>query len=135
RLRASAWVVGSALAAVVGILAVASSFLVSPAARTLSERDTIVLADFENTTGEPVFDGTLKVALAVALEQSPFLKVFGDERARQTLSLMRRPPHERVTPARRREIAQRERLKALLNGSIASLGQNYVITLEAVNAQ
>jgi tetratricopeptide (TPR) repeat protein len=131
----SVWVVGSALAAIVGMLAVGASFLVSPAARTLNERDTIVLADFENTTGEPVFDGALKVALAVALEQSPFLKVFPDDRARETLRLMERPVDERVTRSLAREIARREQVKALIAGSIASLGRNYVVTLEAVNAE
>ena len=91
-----------------GILAVASSFFVSPGARTLTEQDTIVLADFENTTGEPVFDGALKVALAVALEQSPFLKVFPDDRARETLRLMQRSPDERITAiARARDRAAR----------------------------
>ena len=84
-----------------GVLVVAASFFVSPGARTLTERDTIVLADFENTTGEPVFDGALKVALAVALEQSPFLKVFPDDRARETLRLMQRSPDERITPVDR----------------------------------
>ena len=69
------WIGGTALALIVAAVMV-GSFFVSPGARTLNERDTIVLADFENTTGEPVFDGALKVALAVALEQSPFLKVF-----------------------------------------------------------
>jgi serine/threonine protein kinase/tetratricopeptide (TPR) repeat protein len=129
------WFVGSALAAVIVMVVVGSSFLVSPGARTLSERDTIVLADFENDTGEPVFDGTLKIALAVALEQSPFLRVFPDERARETLRLMERSPNEPVTRLVAREIAQREQLKALLAGSIVRLGQNYVLTLEAVNAQ
>ncbi len=112
-----------------------SSFFVSPGARTLTEQDTIVLADFENTTGEPVFDGALKVALAVALEQSPFLKVFPDDRARETLRLMQRSPDERVTRSIAREIARREQLKALLAGSIASLGRNYVLALEAINAE
>ena len=102
---------------------------------TLTEQDTIVLADFENATGEPVFDGTLKVALAVALEQSPFLKVFPDERARETLRLMQRSPDERITRSVAREIAQREQLKALLAGSIVRLGENYVLALEAINAQ
>ncbi len=101
---------------------------------TLTEQDTIVLADFANTTGDPVFDGALKVALAVALEQSPFLKVFPDERMRETLRLMGRPPDAQVTRAVAREIAQRERLKALLAGSIASLGRNFVLAVEAVNA-
>ena len=88
-----------------------------------------------NTTGEPVFDGTLKVALAVALEQSPFLKVFPDDRVRETLRLMQRPPEERVTRSIAREIARREQLKALVAGSIGSLGSNYVLALEAINAE
>jgi tetratricopeptide (TPR) repeat protein len=135
RLRTRWWVGGTALAAMAAMVIVGASFFVSPGARTLNERDTIVLADFENTTGEPVFDGALKVALAVALEQSPFLKVFPDERARETLRLMQRSPDERVTRSMAREIARREQLKALLAGSIASLGRNYVIALEAINAE
>ena len=79
-----------------------------------------MLADFANTTGEPVFDGALKVALAVALEQSPFLKVFPDQRVQETLRLMERSPDERVTRSLAREIAQREQLKALLAGSIGT---------------
>ena len=77
--------------------AVSALLFTSPRGRHLTEQDTIVLADFQNTTGEPVFDGALKVALAVALEQSPFLKVFPDDRARETLRLMQRPADERVT--------------------------------------
>jgi tetratricopeptide (TPR) repeat protein len=133
---ASPWAVGAGLAALIVVLVIGSSFLVSRGtAGTLNERDTIVLADFENATGEPVFDGTLKVALAVALEQSPFIKVFPDERARETLRLMERSADEPITRAVAREIAQREQLKALLAGSIVRLGQNYVIGLEAINAQ
>lgn len=128
------WAAAAALAAAIAVLAVASWFL-SPGVRTLSEQDTIVLADFENTTGEPVFDGALKVALAVALEQSPFLKVFPDDRARDTLRLMQRSPDERITRSIAREIARREQLKALLAGSIAGLGRHYVIALEAINAE
>jgi tetratricopeptide (TPR) repeat protein len=135
RRRGSWWLAGSAVAAVIAVAAVAASFVVSPRARTLTERDTIMLADFENTTSEPVFDGTLKVALAVALEQSPFLQVFPDDRARETLRLMERPPTEQITKTIAREIAQREHLKALIAGSIVSLGRNYVIGLEAVNAE
>ena len=100
----------------------------------LTEQDTIVLADFANTTGDPVFDGALKVALTVAVEQSPFLKVFPEERVRDTLRLMNRPPDSPVTRPVAREIAQREQLKALLAGSIAPLGRNYVLAVEAVNA-
>ena len=129
------WLVGVAIAAVVAILAVASTSFISPDARSLTERDTIVVADFENTTGEPVFDGALKVALAVALEQSPFLKMFPDDRARDTLRLMQRSPDERITRSLARDIARREQLKALIAGSISSLGRNYVLALEAVNAE
>jgi tetratricopeptide (TPR) repeat protein len=126
---------GAAIAAVLAVAVVAAPFLVSPRARTLTARDTVVLADFENTTGDPVFDGALKVAFAVALEQSPFLKVFPDDQARETLRLMQRSPDERVTRSIAREIARREQLKALIAGSIASFGRNYVISLEAVNAE
>jgi tetratricopeptide (TPR) repeat protein len=130
------WMIGAGIAAFVGIAAVGLTFFVSPRGgiTTLTAQDTIVLADFENTTNEPVFDGALKVALAVALEQSPFLKVFPDDRARDTLRLMERSPDERITRALARDIARREQLKALISGSIASLGRNYVIALEAVNA-
>ena len=130
------WIIGPAIAAVAGVIAVALTFFISPRpeARTLTAQDTIVISDFENTTNEPVFDGALKVALAVALEQSPFLKVFPDDRARDTLRLMERAPDERITRALARDIARREQLKALISGSIASLGHNYVIALEAVNA-
>jgi tetratricopeptide (TPR) repeat protein len=134
-LRMPWWVAGAALGAMVGILGVASSYFAPLGARTLTEQDSIVLADFDNTTGEAVFDGALKVALAVALEQSPFLKVFPDDRARETLRLMRRSPDERLTRSLAREVARREQVKALFAGSIASLGRNYVLTLEAINAE
>jgi len=100
----------------------------------LTDKDTIVLADFLNTTGDAVFDGTLKLALAVQLGQSPFLSIFGDDRLREALRFMGRPPDERVTRDVGREICLRQGLKALLAGSIAPLGSNYVITLEAINA-
>ncbi len=134
--RTPAWVAGLVLAAGVVAIVVGSSFVIAPGgARTLTERDTIVMADFENGTGDPVFNGTLEIALAVGLEQSPFLKIFPEERARQTLRLMQRSPDERLTRSVAREIAQREQLKGLLAGSIVKLGENYVITIEAVNAQ
>lgn len=101
----------------------------------LTEKDTLVLADFLNTTGDPVFDGTLKQALAVHLEQSPFLNIFSDQRVRETLRLMNRSPDERVTKEISREICQRQGLKAFLSGTISPLGGNYVITLDATNAQ
>ncbi|MFY9573658.1 MAG: serine/threonine-protein kinase, partial [Blastocatellia bacterium] len=106
----------------------------TPAA-SLTEKDTIVLTDFVNTVGDPVFDGTLKQALAVQLEQSPFLNIFSDQRVREALKFMERSPDERVTRDVGREICQRQGLKAMLVNSIASLGNHYVITLQAVNAQ
>jgi tetratricopeptide (TPR) repeat protein/predicted Ser/Thr protein kinase len=128
-------VVGAGLAALIALIALAA-FLVGPRdGATLTEQDVIVLADFANTTGEPVFDGALKVALAVALEQSPFLKVFSEERVRETLRLMERPATTPITRSVAREIAVREHLKALIAGSIARLGAHYVVALEAVNAE
>ena len=129
------WLAGATLAAVAVVLAMSSPFLLPRGARALTAQDTIVLADFLNTTGEPVFDGTLKVALAVGLEQSPFLKVFPEERVREALGFMDRSRDERVTRSIGREIAQREHLKAVLAGSIATLGRNYVLALEAINAE
>ncbi|HXT63512.1 MAG TPA: protein kinase, partial [Pyrinomonadaceae bacterium] len=101
----------------------------------LTERDTIVLADFANSTGDPVFDGTLKQALAAQLEQSPFLNIFSDQRVRETLRFMNRSPDERVTKEIAREICQRQGLKAFLSGTISTLGSHYVITLEATSTQ
>jgi len=132
RSRIRMWAAGTVAAAAT----VAIAFLFSaPSGGKLTEQDTILLADFANTTGEPVFDGALKVALAVALEQSPFLKVFPDTRVRETLRLMQRPADEQLTRAIAREVARREQLKALVAGSIASLGKNYVLALEAINAE
>src|SRR4030095_9020721 len=97
---------------------------------------TILLADFVNTTGDAAFDGsTLKQALAVQLRQTPFLRLFPEEGARETLRYMGHSEDERVTRPVGREICQRRGLKALLVGTIASLGRNYVITLEAINGQ
>jgi tetratricopeptide (TPR) repeat protein len=99
----------------------------------LTERDAILLADFVNTTGETVFDDTLKKALAVHLDQSPFLNVVPDERVRETLKYMGRSPDERVSGSVAREVCQRDGIKAMLAGSIASLGSHYAIHLEALN--
>jgi eukaryotic-like serine/threonine-protein kinase len=101
----------------------------------LTEKDSVLLADFVNTTGDAVFDGTLKQALAVQLEQSPYLNLLAESRIQQALRLMGRSPDERLTNDVAREICQREALKAMLTGSIASLGSHYVITLDAINAQ
>lgn len=101
----------------------------------LSDKDTILLADFVNTTGEAVFDDTLKQGLRVQLQQTPFLNLFPEETVLETLAFMGRSGDERVTRQVGREICQRRGLKAMVIGTIASLGRNYVITLEAINGQ
>ncbi len=110
-------------------------FFRSRRASALGEKDTVVLADFVNTTGDPVFDGTLKQALSVQLEQSPFLNIMPESRIHQALSFMGRQPNERITNDVAREIGMREGAKAVLAGSISSLGSSYVINLSALNAQ
>jgi len=100
-----------------------------------TEKDFILLADFVNTTGDGVFDGTLKQALAVQLEQSPYLNILPQSRIQQALRFMGRSPDERVTSDVAREICVRNGVKAMLTGSISSLGSHYVIDLNAVNAQ
>ena len=101
----------------------------------LTEKDTVVLADFVNTTGDSVFDGTLKQALAVQLEQSPYLNLLPESRIREALRFMGRPPDARLSNDVAREICMREGAKAMLTGAIASLGTHYVITVSALNAQ
>jgi serine/threonine protein kinase/tetratricopeptide (TPR) repeat protein len=104
-------------------------------AAALTEKDTIVLADFANSTGDAVFDDTLKTALSVALNQSPFLNVLSENKVAATLKLMSRPAGTKLTPEVTRELCQRADSKAYLAGSIASLGSQYVLGLNAVNCQ
>jgi eukaryotic-like serine/threonine-protein kinase len=104
-----------------------------PVAAPLTEKDSIVLTDFDNSTGEAVFDDALKQALAVDLGQSPFLNILSDRRVGETLQLMGRPANDKVTPAVAREICLRTGTKAFLKGSISRLGSQYVLGLEAVN--
>jgi DNA-binding winged helix-turn-helix (wHTH) protein len=99
----------------------------------LTDKDRIVLADFVNTTGDPVFDGTLRQGLAVQLEQSPFLSLASDERVRKALRLMGRRPDTRLTPELAREVCQRTAGAAVLEGSVARLGSQYVLGLLAKN--
>ncbi len=131
RHKTGAGIIGIAFVLLVG----AAVFFYFNRAQALTEKDTILIADFVNTTGDSVFDGTLKQALAVQLGQSPFLNIYTDERVREALRFMGRSPDERITKDIAREICQRQGLKAMLAGSISSLGNNYVITLEAMNAQ
>jgi serine/threonine protein kinase/tetratricopeptide (TPR) repeat protein len=128
--KIAAVVAGLILLALAGV----SAYFVTHRKPTLTDKDTILLTDFVNTTGEPVFDGTLKQALSVQLGQTPFLNIFPDERVRETLRFMNRSPDERVTKDIGREICERQGIKALLVGTIKSLGTHYIITLEALNA-
>jgi len=101
----------------------------------LTEKDTIVLADFSNSTGDAVFDDTLKTALSVSLRQSPFLNVLSDSEVAKTLQQMTRPASTKLTPEVARELCQRAGSKAYLAGSIGRLGSEYVLGLRAVNCQ
>jgi len=117
----------------VAALVVGGFYFRSPSAKPLTEKDTIVLADFANTTGDAVFDDALKQALAVDLEQSPFLNVLSDRKMGETLRLMGRPTNDRVTREVAQEICLRTGSKALLAGSISRLGSQYIVGLQAVN--
>jgi len=108
-------------------------YLRSRPAAPLTEKDTIVLADFANTTSETVFDDTLKQALRVQLEQSPFLNVLSDQKVDGQLRLMGRPKDQRLTEDVAREVCQRTGSKAVLEGSVSSLGSHYAIGLNALN--
>jgi serine/threonine protein kinase/tetratricopeptide (TPR) repeat protein len=118
----------------VGALAGGGLYLRSRGAGTLTTQDTVLIADFVNTTGDVVFDGTLKKALAVDLEQSPYLKVLSEGKVGQTLTLMGKPSDTRLTPEIAREICQRVGVKAMITGSIASVGSQYLVTVAAINA-
>jgi len=118
---------------VAALIGVSLYYFRSRPAATLTEKDTIVLADFVNATGDQVFDSALKQALAVDLGQSPFLNVLSDRKMSETLRLMGRASGERVTRELAQEICLRTGSKALLSGSISSLGSQYMVGLEAVN--
>jgi serine/threonine protein kinase/Flp pilus assembly protein TadD len=120
----------------VGALIVAGGlYWHSSAAPKLSDQDILVLADFNNATGDPVFDDTLKQAISVQLGQSPFLNILSDARTRATLRLMAKPPGTKVTGDVARDLCQRAGAKAYVAGSISSLGSQYVLGLESINCK
>jgi eukaryotic-like serine/threonine-protein kinase len=129
------WKVAVPVAVLMAVLIAGGLYFRSVHAAKLTEKDTVVLAEFANTTGDPVFDGTLKQALAVDLDQSPFLQVVPPARIQKTLTFMGRSPDERLTTDLARDLCLRVGSKAMLSGSIASLGTQYVLTLNAVNCQ
>jgi predicted Ser/Thr protein kinase len=117
---------------VVGIVAV-SLYFRSHHAAPLTEKDTILLADFTNSTGDPVFDGSLQKGLSVQLEQSPFLSIASEEQIQQTLKLMGQKPDAKLTGQVARDLCQRISSAAVLEGSIAQIGTQYLLTLKAIN--
>ncbi len=129
------WMAIAAVAVVAVALGVGAWLYFARRAQALTEKDTIVLGDFTNTTGDAIFDDTLKTALNVSLRQSPFLNVLSDSEVAKTLKQMTRPADTRLTPAVTRELCQRAGSKAYLAGTIGSLGSEYVLGLKAVNCR
>jgi hypothetical protein len=113
------------------MLALVGAYVHFRPAPRLTNKDTIVLADFTNTTGDPVFDETLRQGLAIQLEQSPFLSLISDQRIRRTLALMQQPADAKLTPEIAKAICERSNSAAVLEGSISSLGSQYVLGLRA----
>jgi len=120
---------------VVGVLAAGGFYLRARRTPKLTDKDTVVLSEFDNRTGDPIFDGTLKPALAIDLEQTPFLSLLPDQRVRSTLKLMNRREDERVTRDAALEICQRADSKAVIAGSIVSVGGEYIINLEVLDCR
>lgn len=127
------WVVATCALVLAASLGAAGFYFHRHKGRKLTEKDTVVLADFANSTGDPVFDDTLKTALNVALNQSPFLNVLSEDKVASTLKLMTRPANTRLTPAVTEELCQRAGSQAFIAGSIDRLGSDYVIGLKAIN--
>jgi eukaryotic-like serine/threonine-protein kinase len=128
------WEIALPTAAALVALAATAYFYLHRAPK-LTNQDTIVLADFVNATGDPIFDGTLRQGLAIQLEQSPFLKIVDDEQLRRDLRLMSLQPGARVTNQIAHDVCLREGAAATIDGTIANLGKNYVIMLQAVTCQ
>jgi serine/threonine protein kinase/tetratricopeptide (TPR) repeat protein len=133
--KSAPWALVSVAAIVLIGLAVWARLFYPHKVHALTDKDTIVLADFTNTTGDPVFDGTLRQGLSVQLEQSPFLSIITDQQIQQTLGLMGQPADAKLIPAIAREVCQRTSSAAVLDGSIAKIGTQYLLTLKAVNCE
>jgi len=127
------WAAATGTATLLLALAVGGWLYSARGAHALTDKDSIVLADFENKTGDPVFDDTLRQGLSVELAQSPFLTLIPEGKVNETLKLMGRPAGDRLTPEVTREVCQRAGAKAMLTGSITGLGNQYVIGLRAMN--
>src|SRR6476660_8802232 len=128
------WKIAGAAALVV-LLGATALYYYSRQGKTLTDKDTIVLADFANTTGDPVFDGTLRQGLASQLQQTPFISLVSDSIIAHTLTLMSKPRDTRLSPDLAREVGQRVGATATIEGSISALGTQYVVSLKAVNCR
>jgi DNA-binding winged helix-turn-helix (wHTH) protein/tetratricopeptide (TPR) repeat protein len=135
KLTGPRWIAIAAVVVVAVALGVGAWLYFARRGQALTEKDTIVLGDFTNTTGDAIFDDTLKTALSVSLRQSPFLNVLSDSEVTKTLQEMTRPADTKLTPEVARELCQRAGSKAYLAGTIGSLGSQYVLGLKAVNCR
>jgi eukaryotic-like serine/threonine-protein kinase len=129
------WIATGTTILVIGLAVGARLFFFPRKAHALTDKDTIVLADFANTTNNRVFDGTLRQGLSVQLEQSPFLSIISDQQIQQSLALMSQPADARLTPVIALELCQRTASAAVLDGSIAQIGTQYLLTLKAINCE
>jgi eukaryotic-like serine/threonine-protein kinase len=133
--KSKRWIAGVAAAVVVIAALAAGAYFYFHRAPTLTEKDSVVIADFTNTTGDPVFDGTLRQGLSTQLEQTPFVRLISGDQIAQTLHFMEKPPDTRLTEDVAREVCQRVNATTEIEGSIAALGSQYVIGLSAVNCK
>ena len=133
--KSNRWWMVAAATILVAALAVGGWMFYPHKVRALTDKDTIVLADFANATGDPVFDGTLRQGLSVQLEQSPFLSIISDEKVQQALGQMGQPADAKLIPSIAREVCQRTASAAVLDGSIAKIGTQYLLTLKTVNCE
>jgi eukaryotic-like serine/threonine-protein kinase len=129
------WATAGGAVVVLAAIGVGGWLLLARKTHALTPADTIVLADFRNSTGDPVFDGTLRQGLSVQLDQSPFLSLVSDDQIQRTLQLMGQPPGARLTPEIARQVCERTGSAAVLDGSIERLGSQYVLGLTATNCQ
>ena len=135
RIRTFPWKMIAAIGLLGALIAAAGVYWRSRLSPKLTDQDTLVLADFNNSTGDPVFDDTLKQAISVQLSQSPFLNILSDARTRATLRLMAKPAGTKVTSDVARDLCERAAAKAYIAGAIGSLGSQYVVGLNAVNCK
>src|SRR6516164_5591288 len=131
--RKPSWKISIPTVAITASLIAGAVYWHSHRTAKLTDKDTIVLSDFRNSTGDTVFDGTLRQGLSVQLEQSPFLRIISDQEIQRTLLMMSQKPDVKITPEIARELCQRTGSAAVLDGSIAQIGTQYLLTLKAVN--